>query len=163
MFTVILRFSSLPSSMNRRGLSKFTVNSLLASFSRFEILRSNHGKFISINSKNSFVEVSDQWLQKFLNDSIIQNISIGIRPKDISRAIGKNSDSMRFKGKLSFIERLGDETIFEFMLLDESVIHVVNSTLDTPSLKIGSELILETEYNNILLFDSDTGNRIYQI
>ncbi|MDR4512492.1 MAG: ABC transporter ATP-binding protein [Nitrososphaeraceae archaeon] len=130
---------------------------------RFEILRSNHGKFISINSKNSFVEVSDQWLQKFLNDSIIQNISIGIRPKDISRSIGKNSDSMRFKGKLSFIERLGDETIFEFMLLDESVIHVVNSTLDTSSLKIGSDLILETEYDNILLFDSDTGNRIYQI
>lgn len=129
---------------------------------RFKILRNNHGKIIS-NSKNSFVEVSDQWLHNFLNDSIIQNLSIGIRPKDIALSKGKNSDSMRFKGKLSFIERLGDETIFEFILLDDSVIHVVNSTLDTSSIKIGTELVLETEYDNILLFNSDTGNRIYQI
>lgn len=129
---------------------------------RFKILRNNRGEIISINS-NSFVEVSYRWLQNFLNDSIIQNVSIGIRPKDIALSMGKNSDSMRFKGKLSFIERLGDETIFEFILLDDSVIHVVNSTLDTSAIKIGTELVLETEYDNILLFNSDTGNRIYQI
>jgi hypothetical protein len=68
---------------------------------------------------------------------------------------------MNVKGKLSFIERLGDETIFEFNHYDDSVIHVVNSTLDSSYIKIDGEFLLETNYDNILLFNYDTGVRIY--
>lgn len=126
----------------------------------FEIDRNNSG-IISIKSKNPSTEISDQWLQRFVIEKDIRNLSFGIRPKDISLSREKNSNSMKFKGKLSLIERLGDETIFEFILFDNSIIHVVNPMLDTPSIKIGSELVLESKYDNILLFNSDTGNRIY--
>lgn len=126
----------------------------------FEIDRNNSG-IISIKSKNPSTEISDQWLQRFFIEKDIRNLSFGIRPKDIALSREKNSNSMKFKGKLSLIERLGDETIFEFILFDNSIIHVVNPMLDTPSIKIGSELVLESKYDNILLFNSDTGNRIY--
>lgn len=126
----------------------------------FEIDRNNSG-IISIKSKNPSTEISDQWLQRFVIEKDIRNLSFGIRPKDIALSREKNSNSMKFKGKLSLIERLGDETIFEFILFDNSIIHVVNPMLDTPSIKIGSELVLESKYDNILLFNSDTGNRIY--
>lgn len=126
----------------------------------FEIDRNNSG-IIFIKSKNPSTEISDQWLQRFDIEKDIRNLSFGIRPKDIALSREKNSNSMKFKGKLSLIERLGDETIFEFILFDNSIIHVVNPMLDTLSLKIGSELVLESKYDNILLFNSDTGNRIY--
>jgi len=66
---------------------------------------------------------------------------------------------MHFKGELCFVEMLGDETIYEFKLENNSIIHVSNLSVDS-SLKNGSNLVLETKYEDILLFNSYTGIRI---
>ena len=66
---------------------------------------------------------------------------------------------MHFKGELCFVEMLGDETIYEFKLENNSIIHVSNLSVDS-SLKNGTKLILETKYDDVLLFNADTGIRI---
>lgn len=126
----------------------------------FEIIRKEDGRPISLKSENMSINIPKIWYDVLSSfGESIKNISLGIRPKDIFLDDYSDSNSMHFKGELCFVEMLGDETIYEFKLENNSIIHVSNLSVDS-SLKNGSKLILETKYEDILLFNSDTGIRI---
>lgn len=126
----------------------------------FEIIKKEDGRPISLKAENMSINIPKIWYDVLSSfGESIKNISLGIRPKDIFLADYSDSNSMHFKGELSFVEMLGDETIYEFKLENNSIIHVSNLSVDS-SLKNGSKLILETKYEDILLFNSDTGIRI---
>ena len=126
----------------------------------FEIIRKEDDRPISLKSENMSINIPKIWYDVLSSfGESIKNISLGIRPKDIFLADYSDSNSMHFKGELCFVEMLGDETIYEFKLENNSIIHVSNLSVDS-SLKNDSKLILETKYEDILLFNSDTGIRI---
>lgn len=126
----------------------------------FEIIRKEDDRPISLKSENMSINIPKIWYDVLSSfGESIKNISLGIRPKDIFLADYSDSNSMHFKGELSFVEMLGDETIYEFKLENNSIIHVSNLSVDS-SLKNGSKLVLETKYEDILLFNSYTGIRI---
>ena len=126
----------------------------------FEIIRKEDGQLISLKSENMSINVPKIWYDVLPSfGKSIKKISLGIRPKDIFLADYSDSNSMHFKGELCFVEMLGDETIYEFKLENNSIIHVSNLSVDS-SLKNGSKLVLETKYKDILLFNSYTGIRI---
>jgi multiple sugar transport system ATP-binding protein len=126
----------------------------------FEIIRKEDGRLISLESENMSINIPKIWYDVLSSfGESIKRISLGIRPKDIFLADYSDSNSMHFKGELCFVEMLGDETIYEFKLENNSIIHVSNLSVDS-SLKNGSKLVLETKYEDILLFNADTGIRI---
>jgi len=126
----------------------------------FEIIRKEDDRPISLKSENMSINIPKIWYDVLSSfGESIRNISLGIRPKDIFLADYSDSNSMHFKGELCFVEMLGDETIYEFKLENNSIIHVSNLSVDS-SLKNGSKLVLETKYKDILLFNSYTGIRI---
>lgn len=126
----------------------------------FEIIKKEDGRPISLKAENMSINIPKIWYDVLSSfGESIKNISLGIRPKDIFLADYSDSNSMHFKGELCFVEMLGDETIYEFKLENNSIIHVSNLSVDS-SLKNDSKLILETKYEDILLFNSDTGIRI---
>jgi len=126
----------------------------------FEIIRKEDGQLISLKSENMSINVPKIWYDVLSSfGKSIKKISLGIRPKDIFLADYSDSNSMHLKGELCFVEMLGDETIYEFKLENNNIIHVSNLSVDS-SLKNGTKLILETKYVDILLFNADTGVRI---
>jgi multiple sugar transport system ATP-binding protein len=86
-------------------------------------------------------------------------IIIGIRPKDI--LILKSDEEfpgLKLKGKISFTEMLGDESIAE-VRLGQDLIKTSNIDSRRDELPVGSEVTLGVNEDKLSLFKKD-GNRM---
>jgi multiple sugar transport system ATP-binding protein len=87
-----------------------------------------------------------------------KNIVIGIRPRDILFLDNEDFNGIKIKGKISFTELLGDNSLAEIKIgIDNSV--KVTNTDPNFDLTVGKEVTVGIPYERIHFFDPTTGNR----
>jgi len=88
-----------------------------------------------------------------------KNIVIGIRPRDILFLDNEDFNGIKIKGKISFTELLGDNSLAEIKIgIDNSV--KVTNTDPNFDLTVGKEVTVGIPYERIHFFDPTTGNRL---
>ncbi len=111
--------------------------------------------FTSNNSELKFNFSSEQ--KNYLKNYIGQEVVIGIRPEDIS--IENTSDnSIGLECTLDVIEPMGNETFIYFEVGKTQFIARVKPLHD---LKVGGKVKLYIDPEKVYLFDTKTGNHIY--
>jgi multiple sugar transport system ATP-binding protein len=90
-----------------------------------------------------------------------KNVTIGIRPKDIIFLNNnENFNGIKVKGKISFTELLGDDSLVEVKIgIDSMKVANTDSNFD---LSVGKDVMLGMPYGKIHFFNSETGNRLIQ-
>ena len=113
-------------------------------------------KFTSKNSEFKFNLSSEQ--KDYLKDYIGQEITIGIRPEDIS--VESSADkSIELDSVLDLIEPMGNETFIYFEIEKVQFIARVKPLRD---LKAGGKVKLYIDPNRVYLFDKKTGNHLFK-
>jgi multiple sugar transport system ATP-binding protein len=88
-----------------------------------------------------------------------KNIVIGIRPRDILFLDNEDFNGIKIKGKISFTELLGDNSLAEIKIgIDNSV--KVTNTDPNFDLTVGKQVTVGIPYERIHFFDPTTGNRL---
>ncbi|HZC21517.1 MAG TPA: ABC transporter ATP-binding protein [Nitrososphaeraceae archaeon] len=88
-----------------------------------------------------------------------KNIIIGIRPRDILFLTNEDFNGIKVKGKISFTELLGDESLVEIKIgIDKSIkVATTDISLD---FTIGKDVTVGMPYDKIHFFEPRTGNRL---
>jgi multiple sugar transport system ATP-binding protein len=88
-----------------------------------------------------------------------KNIIIGIRPRDILFLTNEDFNGIKVKGKISFTELLGDDSLVEIKIgIDESIkVATTDISLD---FTIGKDVTVGMPYEKIHFFEPLTGNRL---
>jgi ABC-type sugar transport system ATPase subunit len=88
-----------------------------------------------------------------------KNIIIGIRPRDILFLTNEDFNGIKVKGKISFTELLGDDSLVEIKIgIDESIkVATTDISLD---FTIGKDVTVGMPYDKIHFFEPRTGNRL---
>jgi len=88
-----------------------------------------------------------------------QTIILGVRPKDV-QILKRDQDfeGLKLIGEVSFMEMLGDESIAE-VRLEEDSIKISNVDPKSENMTIGNEVRLGINQNKVYLF-TKAGNRI---
>ncbi|MBV9178367.1 MAG: ABC transporter ATP-binding protein [Nitrososphaeraceae archaeon] len=88
-----------------------------------------------------------------------KNIIIGIRPRDILFLTNEDFNGIKVKGKISFTELLGDDSLVEIKIgIDESI--KVTTTDISLDFTIGKDVTVGMPYDKIHFFEPRTGNRL---
>ena len=88
-----------------------------------------------------------------------KNIIIGIRPRDILFLDNGDFNGIKLRGKISFNELLGDDSLVEIKIGNDDSIKIAN-TDPSFDFTVGKDLTVGIPYNKIHFFDSKTGNRL---
>lgn len=129
------------------------VGSPSMNFLKCKIIEKNSG--ITLESNNIHLQIPQtSWTFEHSSDNLI----LGIRPRDVM--ILKNDDfiGIKIKGKISFTELLGDDSLVEVNIGVDSI-RVTNIDPDfDPS--IGKEVMIGFPYSKIHYFTAETGKRL---
>lgn len=129
------------------------VGSPSMNFLKCKIIEKNSG--ITLESNNIHLQIPQtSWTFEHSSDNLI----LGIRPRDVT--ILKNDDfiGIKIKGKISFTELLGDDSLVEVNIGVDSI-RVTNIDPDfDPS--IGKEVMIGFPYSKIHYFTAETGKRL---
>lgn len=129
------------------------VGSPSMNFLKCNIIEKNSG--ITLESNNIHLQIPQtSWTFEHSSDNLI----LGIRPRDVT--ILKNDDfiGIKIKGKISFTELLGDDSLVEVNIGVDSI-RVTNIDPDfDPS--IGKEVMIGFPYSKIHYFTAETGKRL---
>ncbi|MFZ0512884.1 MAG: ABC transporter ATP-binding protein [Candidatus Nitrosopolaris sp.] len=88
-----------------------------------------------------------------------KNIIIGIRPRDILFLDNEDFNGLKVKGKISFTELLGDDSLVEIKIgIDESI--NVASTDPGLDFTIGKDVTVGMPCDKVHFFEPRTGNRL---
>jgi multiple sugar transport system ATP-binding protein len=129
------------------------VGSPSMNFLKCNIIEKNSG--ITLESNNIHLQIpQSSWTFEHSSDNLI----LGIRPRDVT--ILKNDDfiGIKIKGKISFTELLGDDSLVEVNVGVDSI-RVTNIDPDfDPSIE--KEVMIGFPYSKIHYFAADTGKRL---
>lgn len=142
---------------------KDPVNTFVADFVGSPSMNFLKCKIIENNS-SSTLESYGMLLQfpvKLPFKPLSKNVTIGIRPKDIIFLNdNENFNGIKVKGKISFTELLGDDSLVEVKTgIDSMKVANTDSNFD---LTVGKDVMLGMPYGKIHFFNSETGNRLIQ-
>ncbi len=102
----------------------------------------------SISINNSLFKLNSQQAEKLLNK---KSVLIGIRAENLNEL----NNNFEFNANIEIKEMLGNEQILYFSANSCSCAATI-----PPSLKVEKEFTFKINTNNVLLFDSETGQRI---
>jgi multiple sugar transport system ATP-binding protein len=88
-----------------------------------------------------------------------KNIIIGIRPRDMLFLDNEDFNGIKLKGKISFNELLGDDSLVEIKIGFDNSIKVA-STDPGFDFTVGKDVTVGIPYDKIHFFDAKTGNRL---
>src|SRR6188472_1017430 len=88
-----------------------------------------------------------------------KNIIIGIRPRDILFLDNEDFNGIKLRGKISFNELLGDDSLVEIKIANDDSIKVAN-TDPSFDFTVGKDITVGIPYDKIHFFDPKTGNRL---
>jgi multiple sugar transport system ATP-binding protein len=129
------------------------VGSPSMNFLKCNIIEKNSG--ITLESNNIHLQIPQtSWTFEHSSDNLI----LGIRPRDVT--ILKNDDfiGIKIKGKISFTELLGDDSLVEVNIGVDSI-RVTNIDPDfDPSIE--KEVMVGFPYSKIHYFAAETGKRL---
>lgn len=121
------------------------------------IIESDDDNSITIESNSMHLEFPIKKLPFKL--PFVKNIIIGIRPRDILLLDSEDFNGTKLKGKISFIELLGDDCLVEITIgIDKSI--KIASTDPNPDFTIGKEVTVGIPCDKIHFFEPMTGNRL---
>lgn len=129
------------------------VGSPSMNFLKCNIIEKNSG--ITLESNNIHLQIPQtSWTFEHSSDNII----LGIRPRDVT--ILKNDDfiGIKIKGKISFTELLGDDSLVEVNIGVDSI-RVTNIDPDFDP-RIEKEVMIGFPYSKIHYFAAETGKRL---
>ena len=145
-----------PSAVYREPANTFVadfVGSPSMNFLKCKIIEKNSG--ITLQSNNIQLQIP-QTCSMFEPSS--DGLILGIRPKDIMFLNNDDFIGIKIKGKISFTELLGDDSLVEVNVGKDSI-RVTNIDPDfDPS--IGKEVIIGIPYSKIHYFTLETGKRL---
>jgi multiple sugar transport system ATP-binding protein len=145
-----------PSEVYREPSNTFVadfVGSPSMNFLKCKIIEKHSG--ITLQSNNIQLQIPQTcWMFEPSSDGLI----LGIRPKDIMFLNNDDFIGIKIKGKISFTELLGDDSLVE-VNVGKDPIRVTNIDPDfDPS--IGKEVIIGIPYSKIHYFTLETGKRL---
>ena len=88
-----------------------------------------------------------------------KNIIVGIRPRDILFLDNEDFNGIKVKGKISFSELLGDNSLVEIKIGIDDSIKVANTDRNF-DFTVGRDVTVGIPYDRIHLFDTTTGKRL---
>jgi ABC-type sugar transport system ATPase subunit len=145
-----------PSEVYREPANTFVadfVGSPSMNFLKCKIIEKNSG--ITLQSNNIQLQIP-QTCSMFEPSS--DGLILGIRPKDVMFLNNDDFIGIKIKGKISFTELLGDDSLVEVNVGKDSI-RVTNIDPDfDPS--IGKEVIIGIPYSKIHYFTLETGKRL---
>src|SRR5215467_14867056 len=131
------------------------VGSPSMNFIKCKITEENSG--ITLESNNiSLKNPQTSWDMKHSSE----NVTLGIRPRDVILLDGDNNDfiGIKIKGKILFTELLGDDSLVEVNIGTDTIrVTNIDSNFD---LNIGKEVTIGIPYLRIHYFATETGNRL---
>jgi multiple sugar transport system ATP-binding protein len=89
-----------------------------------------------------------------------KNIIIGIRPRDMLFLDNEDFNGIKLKGKISFNELLGDDSLVEIKIGNNDNSIKVASTDPGFDFTVGKDVTVGIPYDKIHFFDPKTGNRL---
>ncbi len=131
------------------------VGSPSMNFIKCKITEENSG--ITLESNNISLKIPQiSWDMKHSSE----NVTLGIRPRDVILLDGDNNDfiGIKIKGKILFTELLGDDSLVEVNIGTDTIrVTNIDSNFD---LNIGKEVTIGIPYLRIHYFATETGNRL---
>jgi multiple sugar transport system ATP-binding protein len=133
------------------------VGSPSMNFLRCNIFENDYHHTIILESNNAHLQFP---IYKFpFKLPSEKNIIIGIRPRDILFLDNGDFNGIKLRGKISFNELLGDDSLVEIKIGNDDSIKIAN-TDPSFDFTVGKDLTVGIPYNKIHFFDSKTGNRL---
>src|SRR6188472_1183794 len=133
------------------------VGSPSMNFLRCNIFENDYYHTIVLESNSAHLQFP---IYKFpFNLPSEKNIIIGIRPRDILFLDNGDFNGIKLRGKISFNELLGDDSLVEIKIGNDDSIKIAN-TDPSFDFTVGKDLTVGIPYNKIHFFDSKTGNRL---
>ncbi|WP_088052444.1 ABC transporter ATP-binding protein [Virgibacillus dakarensis] len=93
-------------------------------------------------------------IKKFIAAERIENVRVGIRPKDVKVRFEKNDNNLINANVYSF-EPLGAKAVMTVKVQDRLIRIIIGSDL---KVQINQELFIEFNFNNAIFFDTDKKN-----
>jgi ABC-type sugar transport system ATPase subunit len=127
-------------------------------FLKLSIIESDyHNDDVAIGSNGTDLQIPINKLPFKL--PVEKNIIIGIRPRDILFLTNEHFNGIKVKGKISFTELLGDDSLVEIKTgINESIkVATTDISLD---FTIGKDVTVGMPYDKIHFFEPRTGNRL---
>ncbi|MGA8081925.1 MAG: ABC transporter ATP-binding protein [Candidatus Nitrosopolaris sp.] len=133
------------------------VGSPSMNFLKCNIIESDNNNNNTIGSNGTQIQFPIKKLP--LKLPFESNIIIGIRPRDILFLNNEDFNGIKVKGKISFTELLGEDSLVEIEIgIDESI--KVASTDPNLDFTIGKDVTIGMPCNKIHFFEPRTGNRL---
>jgi multiple sugar transport system ATP-binding protein len=133
------------------------VGSPSMNFLRCNIFENDYYHTIVLESNSAHLQFP---IYKFpFNLPSEKNIIIGIRPRDILFLDNEDFNGIKLRGKISFNELLGDDSLVEIKIANDDSIKVAN-TDPSFDFTVGKDITVGIPYDNIHFFDPKTGNRL---
>lgn len=133
------------------------VGSPSMNFLRCNIFENDYYHTIVLESNSAHLQFP---IYKFpFNLPSEKNIIIGIRPRDILFLDNEDFNGIKLRGKISFNELLGDDSLVEIKIGNDDSIKIAN-TDPSFDFTVGKDLTVGIPYNKIHFFDPKTGNRL---
>lgn len=133
------------------------VGSPSMNFLRCNIFENDYYHTIVLESNSAHLQFP---IYKFpFNLPSEKNIIIGIRPRDILFLDNEDFNGIKLRGKISFNELLGDDSLVEIKIGNDDTIKIAN-TDPSFDFTVGKDLTVGIPYNKIHFFDPKTGNRL---
>jgi multiple sugar transport system ATP-binding protein len=133
------------------------VGSPSMNFLRCNIFENDYYHTIVLESNSAHLQFP---IYKFpFNLPSEKNIIIGIRPRDILFLDNEDFNGIRLRGKISFNELLGDDSLVEIKIANDDSIKVAN-TDPSFDFTVGKDITVGIPYDKIHFFDPKTGNRL---
>jgi len=133
------------------------VGSPSMNFLRCNIFENDYYHTIVLKSNSAHLQFP---IYKFpFNLPSEKNIIIGIRPRDILFLDNEDFNGIKLRGKISFNELLGDDSLVEIKIANDDSIKVAN-TDPSFDFTVGKDITVGIPYDKIHFFDPKTGNRL---
>ena len=133
------------------------VGSPSMNFLRCNIFENDYYHTIVLESNSAHLQFP---IYKFpFNLPSEKNIIIGIRPRDILFLDNEDFNGIKLRGKISFNELLGDDSLVEIKIANDDSIKVAN-TDPSFDFTVGKDITVGIPYDKIHFFDPKTGNRL---
>jgi multiple sugar transport system ATP-binding protein len=133
------------------------VGSPSMNFLRCNIFENDYYHTIVLESNSAHLQFP---IYKFpFNLPSEKNIIIGIRPRDILFSDNEDFNGIKLRGKISFNELLGDDSLVEIKIANDDSIKVAN-TDPSFDFTVGKDITVGIPYDKIHFFDPKTGNRL---
>ncbi|MBU0475871.1 MAG: sn-glycerol-3-phosphate ABC transporter ATP-binding protein UgpC [Bacteroidetes bacterium] len=160
---VVMKDGSIQQVDTPLNLYRKPVNTFVAGFIGTPSMNFIEGKFLINNGlefnslDESFVFLLPEKYIKKLENWSSRNIKLGIRPESFSYE-PNHDDSVKIKIKISVFEPMGNESFLYFNLGGKEIVSRVPGIIEQ---KVGNEIDLYINADNLYFFDELTGNTIY--